>query len=68
MTKPETLDALPIAHSIEQVTKLTNCGRTSIYAVIKSRELHARKIGRRTVILDEELRRWLKALPLSKGA
>jgi excisionase family DNA binding protein len=53
----------PLAHSIEEVAKLANCGRTTVYAAINFRTLTARKIGRRTIILDEDLRRWLKALP-----
>ncbi len=68
MAKPDTLDALPIAHSIEQAARLANCGRTSIYAVIKNRELQARKIGRRTIILDDDLRRWLSSLPMREVA
>jgi excisionase family DNA binding protein len=63
MTQSENLDTPPIAYSIEQAAKLINCGRTSIYAFIKSRDLQARKIGRRTIILDDDLRRWLASLP-----
>jgi excisionase family DNA binding protein len=53
----------PIAHSIEDTAQHAKCGRTTIYAAIKAGKLKARKIGRRTIILDEDLRGWLAALP-----
>jgi hypothetical protein len=34
-----------------------------VYEAIKSGELTARKRGRRTIILSDELRRWLESLP-----
>jgi excisionase family DNA binding protein len=52
-----------LAHSIEDAARRTSCGRTLIYAAIKSGALKARKVGRRTVILDEDLRTWLASLP-----
>jgi hypothetical protein len=53
----------PIAHSVEGVLKIVPCGRTTVFAAISSGALKARKIGRRTIILDEDLRSWLMALP-----
>jgi excisionase family DNA binding protein len=54
----------PFAHTIQDTTLHAKCGRTTIYAAIKSGALKARKIGRRTIILDEDLRGWLASLPL----
>lgn len=51
-----------LAHTIEQAAKISTLGRTSVYAAIKSGELRARKAGRRTVILDDDLRQWLSSL------
>jgi len=56
------------AHTIEDTALNAKCGRTTIYAAIKSGALKARKIGRRTIILDEDLRRWLVSLPMQGDA
>jgi excisionase family DNA binding protein len=52
-----------LGHTIEAVARITTAGRTSIYAAIKDGSLKARKFGRRTIILDEDLRAWLASLP-----
>lgn len=53
----------PLVHSISEACSLTRTGRTSIYKAIKDGELRALKRGRRTLILAEDLRRWLETLP-----
>ena len=58
----------PLAHTIDDITLSAKCGRTTIYAAIKSGGLRARKIGRRTIILDEDLRSWLASLPMREVA
>lgn len=68
MARPTTLAAPPLAHSVEEAATRANCGRTTVYAAIKSRALAARKIGRRTIVLDEDLRRWLVSLPMREDA
>jgi hypothetical protein len=65
-TKPP--DESLLAHTVETASRISTCGRTSLYAAIKSGSLKARKIGRRTVILDEDLRRWLSSLPIREAA
>jgi excisionase family DNA binding protein len=56
----------PLAYSITEASEVSRIGRTSIYEAISSRELIARKHGRRTVILADDLRRWLQNLPLAE--
>jgi hypothetical protein len=52
-----------LAHTISDVEKRACIGRTLIYSEIASGRLKARKIGRRTVVLNADLLTWLKALP-----
>jgi hypothetical protein len=51
------------AYRIADVCKVTGLGRTSIYAAIKSGNLVARKWQRCTIVLDEDLARFLNNLP-----
>jgi len=53
-----------LAHSAEGAAAQAACGRTMIFAAIKAGDLKARKIGRRTVILDADLQVWLGSLPV----
>jgi hypothetical protein len=70
MTKLDTQssDKTPLAHDVGDVVRITPFGRTSVYAAIKEGALKARKFGRRTVILDEDLRAWLASLPVREAA
>jgi excisionase family DNA binding protein len=54
----------PLAYSIAEACEAARIGRTSVYEAINSRALIARKHGRRTVILAEDLHRWLQDLPV----
>jgi hypothetical protein len=65
MVKPETQtpNETALAHTVEAASRISTCGRTLLYSAIKAGDLKARKIGRRTIILDAELRDWLASLP-----
>ena len=63
MTDSISLDRGPWALSIAQVCRESGLGRTLIFAEIKSGRLVARKCGRRTLILKEDLLKWLSTLP-----
>jgi excisionase family DNA binding protein len=52
-----------LALSIREACASANVGRTTIYAAIKDGSLAARKIGRRTIILNDDLRLWLETMP-----
>ena len=52
-----------LAHTIPSASKASDTGRTKIYEAISKGELRAKKLGRRTLILDDDLRSWLSELP-----
>lgn len=54
-----------IALSIRAASKVSGIGRTSLYAAIKAGSLVARKCGKRTIILQSDLIKWLNSLPPS---
>ena len=54
---------LPMAVSIAQAVGLTGVGRSTIYKAIQRGELPIRKAGRRTLLLTDDLRRWIQQLP-----
>ena len=68
MTKTNSPQQPPLAHTIEGVSQSTTFGRTSIYEAIKAGALKVRKCGRRTVVLDVDLRDWLASLPTRDAA
>jgi excisionase family DNA binding protein len=54
---------LPMAVSIAEAVGLTGVGRSTLYKAIQRGELPIRKAGRRTLLLTDDLRRWIQQLP-----
>ena len=58
--------------SVNQVCAVTGLGRTKVYEAINSGSLQARKIGKRTIVLQDDLSSFLNSLdvytPRSKQA
>lgn len=52
-----------LAYSIPEACRAARASQSAIYRAIRARELVARKRGRRTVILADDLMRWLQGLP-----
>ena len=52
-----------LAYTIPQAVEASGISRSSIYLAIASGRLAARKAGKRTLIQDRELRRFLAGLP-----
>lgn len=52
-----------LARSIPEFCRATDVGRSKIYEEIKAGRLKAKKFGSRTIIIDEDGRAWLEALP-----
>jgi excisionase family DNA binding protein len=63
MITVEPRGAERVAHSIADCCALTGLGRDTIYSAIRNGRLVARKLGRRTLVTDSELRRFLEGLP-----
>lgn len=57
------LTSVKLALSPEQAAEAAGIGRTQLFQLIRSGELKARKCGRRTIILRNELNEWLQSLP-----
>jgi excisionase family DNA binding protein len=53
----------PLAHTIAEACARSGIGRTAIYELINTGQLPARKHGRRTLILAQDLQRCLQSLP-----
>jgi excisionase family DNA binding protein len=53
-----------LAYDIQEVTVVAKVGRTAVYEAMNSGDLRAVKRGRRTLILEPDLQRWLKSLPV----
>ena len=52
-----------LAFGIPGAAASANLGRSKVYELIRSGQLRARKAGRRTVILADDLRSCLESLP-----
>jgi excisionase family DNA binding protein len=64
--KPD--DRYKIALTIKEAASASGISRSLLYVAIGQGALRARKFGARTLILDTELRRFLRSLPrLTKG-
>jgi len=52
-----------IAYNVPEVMAMTGLCRDKVYSAIRNGELTARKHGKRTLILESDLRKFLEALP-----
>jgi excisionase family DNA binding protein len=53
----------PLAYSVPQTMQALGIGRDRLYGLLRSKRLIARKVGKRTLILAEDLQAFAKALP-----
>jgi excisionase family DNA binding protein len=52
-----------LAFTVREACEAARIGRTNLYEAIRSGELRAVKRGKRTLVLAEDLRRFLESLP-----
>jgi excisionase family DNA binding protein len=52
----------PMLHSIQSSTQILGIGRSSLYSLIATGKICPVKIGRRTLIPDREIRRFIEQL------
>ena len=57
----------PLAYTIPDACKASAASRSAIYRAVKSGDLTLRKRGTRSLILADELRRWLQSLPVASN-
>ncbi len=53
----------PLAFTIPEAIKASGLGRTTLYKILKRRDLKAHKAGRRTLIRYAKLQQYMAALP-----
>jgi excisionase family DNA binding protein len=53
----------PMAFTIEEAGLVSRIGRNSLYLAVQTGALRARKLGKKTLILRDDLRAWLESLP-----
>jgi hypothetical protein len=51
------------AYSINETIGIVGCGRTHLYQELNAGRLKARKLGAKTVILEQDLHDYLNGLP-----
>ena len=56
-------DAPPLAHTITVSAERIGVSRSEVYNILNRGELRAKKLGRRTVILHDDLSAYLRGLP-----
>ncbi len=57
-----------LGYSPEEAAQVAGSGRTKIFNAIRDGHLKARKFGRRTVILADDLKTFLESLPAREVA
>jgi hypothetical protein len=57
------MNPIPLAYTVAEAVKVAAVSRTELYRAVGRKELTLRKRGKRSIILADELKRWLASLP-----
>jgi excisionase family DNA binding protein len=57
-----------VGRSVKETAEKSGVCRSIVYEEIASGRLKARKLGRRTIILESDRRAWLESLPVVKAS
>jgi len=58
----------PLAYTIPEACKAAAVSRTELYRAFARNELSRKKRGKRSLVLAEDLRRWVESLPNASHA
>jgi excisionase family DNA binding protein len=60
------MNSQQLVYTIAEACAASRSGRTALYEAIRTGALTARKRGRRTLILADDLRRWIEGHPAAQ--
>jgi excisionase family DNA binding protein len=63
--EPMTTEHSKLAYTIDEAVSVSGLGRTSLYVAASDGRLPFRKNGKRTLILADDLRKFLASLPVA---
>jgi excisionase family DNA binding protein len=52
-----------LAYSVNEACEAIACGRTKLYELIAGRQIKAKKLGTRTIVLADSLHDYVEGLP-----
>lgn len=58
---------VPLALTVEEAGQVSRIGRNQLYLAVQTGALRARKLGKKTLILRDDLRAWLESLPFASS-
>ena len=58
---PPTLPTVPLAHPLAQAAERLGIGKTTLYKLIDAQQIRPIKIGKRIVVPESELKRYIRA-------
>jgi excisionase family DNA binding protein len=57
----------PLALTVDEASQVSRIGRNQLYLAVQTGALRARKLGKKTLILRDDLRAWLESLPFASS-